>query len=294
VNERGALVMNWIERWRAIAARISGLMEATKFQLQAYQVQNHNTGMLRALIHDLRQIHEELKILHEDCHSQMPPLAATALQEFCNKPIPDPTPTGEAVDFQLLIPTAIFLSRFNYLIQDMEIEGRTATELAFEHLRRLIAIDKDVRAKWSDAFQQGETACEKMGAVHLLAHGIWAFKVRNGRAETDLVYGETEGSPNSVIRRTARALVLTEWKLVRDPRGADSKGAEARRQASEYSGGVLGDLELKRTRFIVLVGQHEQTPPDDREEGGVNYRHIWLSVDPKTPSVSARRRALRE
>jgi hypothetical protein len=189
-----------------------------------------------------------------------------------------------------LIPTAIFLSHFNYLIEDIEIQGRTATELAFEHLRRLIAIDEDVRAKWSYAYKQGEIAYEKMGAVHLLAHGIWAFKVRNGRAETDLVYGETEGSTNSVIRRTARALVLTEWKLVRDPREVDSKAAEARRQASEYSGGVLGDLELKRTRFIVLVGLHQQTPPDDRDEGGMNYRHIWVSVDPNAPSVSARRR----
>src|SRR5262249_43260521 len=141
--------------------------------------------------------------------------------------------------------------------------------LAFHHLQRLIAVDGEVRKKWKKAFADGETSCEKLGAVHLLAHGIWAFKVRGSYAETDLVYGETEGLSKNLIGRVARAMVLTEWKVVRDPKEVERKAAEARTETDDYEAGVLGDLELKRTRYIVLVGQRQNPPPADIEQGAV-------------------------
>jgi hypothetical protein len=284
--------VNWIERWQAISARIAGLIESGELLVRLYALQQANTGMVRRIMQELAQTHQELVLLLEDCESDMPPLAATALREYCRDPIsPDAGSSGDAVELQPLVKLQLLRTRFNYLIRDSEIESRNATELAFEHLQRLIAVDLQVREKWIAAFKAGETSCEKLGSVHLLAHGIWAFKVKGGRAETDLVYGEAEPRLTSdARRRVARAMVLTEWKIVRDAERAGVKAREAREEAKEYTVGILGDLELKRTRYVVLVACRQQQLLSDVYENGVCYRHILLAVDPEVPSKSARRR----
>ena len=48
-------------------------------------------------------------------------------------------------------------TEFEYLIRDRELEARTLTELAFEHLGRLLVVDEDTKAKWSKAFDSHET-----------------------------------------------------------------------------------------------------------------------------------------
>jgi hypothetical protein len=126
--------------------------------------------------------------------------------------------------------------------------------------------------------------------VHLLSHGIWAFKVVGPGAATDLVYGDPLPERAPLAKRIARALVLTEWKLVRKESELDEKAREGRRQAEIYAAGVLGDLELKRTRYIVLVSESELRPPDDFPEKGIIYRHVIIPVKPKSPSLAARQR----
>ena len=163
------------------------------------------------------------------------------------------------------------------------------TELAFEHLARLLAIDGDTRAKWLKAFESHETHCEQLGAVHLLSHGIWGFKVSSAGSATDLVFGEPLEKQVAAIRRTARALVLTEWKLVRNTDELDAQATKARRQGELYSAGVLHDIVLKSTRYIILVYRKRLQPPDDLRESGVIYRHIVVPVVPDLPSVAARR-----
>jgi hypothetical protein len=281
--------VNWIGRWRAISARIVGLVEATNFLLRTYRIQNQNTGEVGRLLRELKQIQEELKTLHQDCHGQIPPLAAASLKEYCGEPIATSSASGDATELQLLARIQVFRAKFDYLIRDSEIEARSITELAFHHLRRLIAVDADVREKWKLAYSNGEISCERLGAVHLLAHGIWAFKARGGHAETDLVYGEVDGLSRTQIERVARVVVLTEWKVVRDPKDINKKAGEARRETDEYEAGVLGDLELKRTRYIILIGQRQNRPPEDVEQRGILYRHIWIPVEPESPSMAARR-----
>jgi hypothetical protein len=141
--------------------------------------------------------------------------------------------------------------------------------MAFEHLRRQLMVDEDIRKKWQDAFGKHETACEKLGAIHLLSHGIWAFKVIASGGATDLVFGDPVENYAKMMRRTARALVLTEWKLIKRQDEITTKAQQARDQAQIYSGGVLGDAELKRTRYVVLVCQSDLTPPDDTSIGAV-------------------------
>jgi hypothetical protein len=82
--------------------------------------------------------------------------------------------------------------------------------------------------------------------------------------------------------------VLTEWKIVRNPKDIEQKAAEARRQTDEYEAGVLGDLELKGTRYIILVGQSQNRGLEDVQNKGICYRHIWLAVEPRAPSKAAR------
>jgi hypothetical protein len=152
-------------------------------------------------------------------------------------------------------------------------------------------VEDDVRNKWWKAYSTRETACEKLGAVHLLAHGIWAFKVNAPGSATDLVFGDPIEGHSPVMRRAARALVLTEWKLVRNPGEIKAKAEEARGQTNFYSTGVLGDIELKGTRYIVLVCEPDLSTSDDVKSGIVTYRHIIIPIGPESPSVAARRKA---
>lgn len=111
-------------------------------------------------------------------------------------------------------------------------------------------MDEDLRAKWVTAFDRREETCEKLGALHLLAHGIYAFKVDGKGAGTDLVMND---HLSSALAHNVDALVATEWKLVRNGAKADTLVEQERDQLRRYVSGPLGDVELRHTRYI-LVG----------------------------------------
>lgn len=286
--------MTWLEQWRGLAARIDGLIRAGEFLVSAFKVNSADAfGVVRkSFLPELVAIIDEIDCLGKTYASELPPQAAAALQKYVlqgwNKSLND-----GAVDIQTLAPLASFRSQFEYLIRDVEVERRSLTELAFEHLRRQLVVDADIRKKWQDAFESHETACERLGAVHLLSHGIWAFKVVAPGGATDLVFDDPVEKYAGVMRRAARALVLTEWKLIKRLDEIAMKAQEARTQAAIYSGGVLGDAELKQTRYIVLVSQSDLTSPDDVSVGAVTYRHILLPMCPMVPSVMARKKTSR-
>lgn len=158
--------------------------------------------------------------------------------------------------------------------------------------------DPDIRDKWQRAFKKGETHCEKLGAVHLLSHGIWAFKAHGEKGRTDLVMNEPI-TDTSMIEKTSTALVLTEWKKYngndnkRENESLQDTILSAQVQARNYSSGVLGGVELVGYRYIVVVSEKslpaeffgdKPGSPDD----GVIYRHINIPVNPATPSVEAK------
>jgi hypothetical protein len=287
--------MTWLEQWRALAARIDGLIRAGEFLVSAFRVNGaDNFDVVRkSFLPELASITAEIEDLGKTYTSELPHKASEALQKYIAQGWRGGLNTGP-VDIQALAPLASFRSQFEYLIRDSEAEGRNLAELAFEHLRRQLVVDEDIRTKWLNAFDRHETACERLGAVHLLSHGIWAFKVVAPGAATDLVFGDPVEQHAQVLRRTARALVLTEWKLVKRPDKITAKAQEGRDQAAIYCGGVLGDAELKRTRYVVLVCQSDLRPPDDLTVGTITYRHVVLPVSPKTPSTMARSQKGRE
>lgn len=241
----------------------------------------------RVLTPQLLHIVDELRSLLADATEEMPVAAVAALEEFLEASWPG-TQLDGPTDIQTIVPFAVLRSQLEYLLSDAEAEGRSVTELAFEHLRRTLAVDADLQTKWLNAFDTREDHVEKLGAVHLLSHGIWAFKVSAAGAATDLVLGEPLADSKR-IRTAARSLVLTEWKLVKNDDEADEKATEARRQIDLYRSGVLRSIELKNTRYIVLVFRDHPVDVADIVQGLHTYRHISLAIAPQSPSVAARR-----
>jgi hypothetical protein len=285
----------WLERWRALAARIDGLLSAATFLVDALKVHTSDVHQTyrKSLLPEFKEISDEISELRKTYEAELPVKAVDALKRYESHDWygkvknPGGSDTGHAI--QVLAPLGAFRSEFEYLISDTEIEARNTTELAFEHLRRQIVVDDEIRTKWKNAFSKHETVCERLGAVHLLGHGIWGFKAES-KGATDLVFGNPIGRHMPRSRRIARALVLTEWKLVKKPNDSDEIAKQARSQVRNYAAGVLGDLELKRTRYVVLVTKKDLLPPKDVDDGVITYRHIVIPTDPEFPSVDARRR----
>jgi len=176
-----------------------------------------------------------------------------------------------------------FRAEFEYHLSDTAAVARRLSDRPLTHLQRSIVVDSELRQKWNEAFEAGEPACERLGAVHLLLHGIWAFKVNTAGERTDLVFNEPL-LEFSYIERTAEALVLTEWKRVLSQAETEARAADARKQAARYTVGALGGLELAGYRFIVLVSKEPLTLPENHPENGVLYLHRNVAVDPKPPS----------
>jgi hypothetical protein len=172
-----------------------------------------------------------------------------AINEFLTKGDPlvadengSPDAAQERV-WAALVLLGAFETEMTYLLSDVRESIRARSERAFSHLQRLIVVDEDLRAKWQKAFEAGEVACERLGAVHLLLHGIWAFKVDAAGARTDLVFQEPIGDPTSA-QRYSEGFVLTEWKKAGAAGEAERRFEEARNQARRYTQGPLASTEL--------------------------------------------------
>jgi hypothetical protein len=165
---------------------------------------------------------------------------------------------------------------------------RRLVERAFLHLNRTLTVDPDARDRWGEAFAQGEPRCEQLGALHLLSHGIYAFKADAGSGRTDLILGTPVSLADDV--RSAEALVLTEWKLFRDGDDAAAKALEGKSQAERYAQVELAGIELRGHRYVVLVSM-QPIPfqfPRDETDRGVRTHYVNVVIDPPSPSVQAR------
>lgn len=172
---------------------------------------------------------------------------------------------------------------------DRDALGRRNTERAFEHLQRSIVADEIYRERWYSAYKAGETACERLGAVHLLLHGIWAFKAHAEGERTDLVLQDKLAIGNA--ERTADTIVLTEWKLAKKRSEVAAKTEDGMRQARIYSGSSLAAIELASVRYIIVVTDEREVMRDDESVGSVTYRFINIAVSPLGPSATARKRS---
>lgn len=175
-------------------------------------------------------------------------------------------------------------------LADSEAERRSVVERAFEHLQRAIVVDPDLRQKWVAAHAVDEPACEKVGAVHLLWHGIWGFKAHATGERTDLVLGEIiDAATITRAERAGTALVLTEWKRVTPNKSLPDAVKEIEAQVQMYRRGSLVAVELQRTCYGVVVSEKRLPMPAETVLANYTLRFINVAVDPETPSAAARR-----
>jgi hypothetical protein len=285
-----------LEPWQALSRRIQGLVKAAQLckPNESYSIVNRLGVQALKILGDLERFRASFS------HS-LPPSAMTAISDCvrldvdisAGKLLHNPDTTGDLRKEQIwsaLVLLAAFETEMTFTLSDAQVAIRTRSERAFSHLKRLIVVDSIIRERWIEALKSGEVACEKLGAVHLLWHGIWAFKVSAEGERTDLVYQETavgiaEG------QRFADGLVLTEWKVAKTDNEAQKRFDEARIQAKRYAEGVLAGNELRAFRYLVVVSNNHITVPEDFEDEAVVYRHINIVTSPATPSQHSKRRS---
>jgi hypothetical protein len=281
--------MNWVDDARALDQRIRGLVEAGNFFIGTLAVNSEDPYAVcdRYLSAEARRIFEEVVAFHERYAGVLPSAASDAIGRFVSSATRLMT-GGDVTKLEglkaRLALLAVFRAELAYHLSDQAAVARRLSERAFQHLQRRIVADPTEHARWAEAFKQGETACEKLGAAHLLWHGLWGFKVSGAGEATDLIFGEPIDV--TAVQSAAEALVLTEWKLVRQPSQATSQAQQAHAQASRYARGVLGGLELRDYRYLVIVSEDFVDLPEDFTEDDVRYRHVNIAVSPKSPSKS--------
>jgi hypothetical protein len=284
--------VSYAEQWRALANRIRSLRSAAELYAQfLIGSQTDSYGAGKELGTHCQSILGALKGFYQLFHTTLPPDAKDCLQRFLDghpaKVIADADAAREAKAGIVFL--AALESEMSFLLAGRQELIRARSERAFLHLQRLLIVDGDVRAKWKAAFEGvGEISCEQLGGVHLLWHGIWAFKINADGARTDLVFPEP--IEESFEQRGIEGLVLTEWKLA-DATNARARFEEARKQATLYTQGPLVGTELSGYRYAVVVSLKDLSTadvPDDLDVGGVIYRHINIAIEPRRPSKQAR------
>lgn len=177
-------------------------------------------------------------------------------------------------------------SEITYILTGRQEQIRVRSERAFLLLNRQLVVDEEVCRKWRSAFdEEHEPACERLGSIHLLSQGIYAFKINADGARTDLIFNEP---PDAAVSRAAEGLVLTEWKKAQSnnwPVQYDT----ARVQSDLYRRGVLAGIELRDYCYLVAVSLQQLPRKEDLVSGGVCFRHINIVVDPDTPADAAKK-----
>ncbi len=281
--------MSWHSQWHSLSRQIEGLLEAGRFYVEFANVNSSDPFRLadKDLGDRIRQLSAQLREYRAKYQSTLPEEAGRSLGQITGRLDEALAPKSSVKGMFLvqLATTALaaFRAEFEYHISDLSFTARRLSERAFVHLQRTIMADDSARSRWKSAFETNEVAVERLGAVHLLQHGIWAFKADTVGGRTDLVLGEPL-TELAVAERTAEALVLTEWKLVRKPRETLSQADQALLQATRYAGGSLAGFELADYRYLVLVSEKALDVPADQEHDGATYHYVNIAVDPDVPS----------
>lgn len=282
--------ITYLAAWRPISARIHGLEKASAVYAGFLAVNSASQyGADKTLQKHCEDILTNLDQFREAFSDSLPEMANVAIERFMEdggKQIRENSAGDAKLVRTIIVKLVAFEAELTFCLDSQMERVRSAAELAFMHLQRLIVVDEDYRAKWRKAFEAHETHCENLGALHLLWHGIWAFKVDASGGKTDLVYQEPLKIGSVPI---ALGMVLTEWK--RGAQNPETAYVAAKEQAALYSGGVLAGVELVSHRYLVVVTKTQIVTPDDSIEGGIVYRHINIAVEPEAPSTAAKRLA---
>jgi hypothetical protein len=282
----------WRTEWLALSRRILGLLEAAKFHVSCRNTNDPYGVAQNKLIPGTQAIFREVKTFRDRHANTLPAEALSALYFFVSHFNSAPDQAAHAdLSLHYRVTTLVALeAEISYHLTDFTARAKRLSERAFAHLQRSIVADPDCAARWQRAFSDGETACERLGAAHLLLHGIWAFKANSEGERTDLILGDLLVDRLSGIEDVAEALVLTEWKKVKKASELQTARDSAHKQAKHYAGSSLVGVELDAYRYLVLVTDRGLKMPDNVVDAGVLYCHINIAVNPLIPSRAARQR----
>lgn len=284
--------MTWQREWVALTRRIQSLVQAANVYAQFLHSNSkdpeHGGKELRQ---QARCAYQELASFKNSYSHRLPDLATQALERWLEQHSTlFSSERGSAEQFfqddlKAMLPMlAAIESEVTFHLSDRQEALRLRSERAFSHLQRSIVADEAIRERWQGAFQkQGEVACERLGAAHLLSHGIWAFKAHAEKGRTDLIF-QDRLDDLAEVERAAEGLVLTEWKKAGSEAEALKQLADARQQAERYAGDTLAGLELRTYRYLVVVTERAVRFEGEERQEGVVYRQINLAVDPEVPS----------
>lgn len=283
--------MTWRTEWAALSNQIHGLLEAGHFLFQATRDRKtENQVVFRNVLQPHSElIRDNIQKFLEMYESNISPPAVKCMRNFITtyQDLCSNREWTKIVTVQTALTLlASFRSEVSYHLSDIQAVSLRLTERAFIHLRRSIVADPSIRERWKKAFDGGERDCEKLGAAHLLSHGVWAFKASAKGERTDLIFGEPLRD-FTTIQSVAETLVLTEWKVVRNPaKELKRKAEQAFKQAKRYARGLLAGLELANYRYLVIVSKDNVDMPADLIDDHVDYRYFNIAVDPSPPSRS--------
>jgi hypothetical protein len=182
--------------WAAIASRIDGLVQATNVYFAAMAISRDDPYSCanKQLLPEGAAIHSALRDFKSRHERSLPEGVIAAIDRIGSGDTPKYFTKGwdaGAGGLKTVVPVLVATrSEIAFHLADFSASAKRLTERAFLHLKRSIVADKEIRQKWQDAFSKGEPDCEKLGAVHLLLHGIWAFKANEAGERTDLVLGD--------------------------------------------------------------------------------------------------------
>lgn len=284
--------MRWQAEWRALSQKLDALREVTRAFTDGGALAEYYGASNVTLVPALKDLWDDLNRFASTFGSALPPKAAATLNRhlFANpKPFKRDGQGADALQGAVFMLGILMAARadVDYALADTEVVARRLVDRAFTHLQRSLVADRFVNAKWRRAFREGETACERLGAVHLLSHGLWAFKADAKGGRTDLIIGGPVRLDHA--SRSAEAMVLTEWKLVRNTDDPAAKLEEAITQAQIYCEEVLAGFEIESRRYAVLVAERNLSGlPDATERAGKTYQTVAVTVTPATPSVRSK------
>jgi hypothetical protein len=273
--------------WRAISSRIQALVDAGSFFLRTNESDAH--GASSHLIENAHDTVRSLQRLYKQCDGQLASEQKECLFVFLrsymnNLMPPRADPMGFSGVTSVLTYLASFRAEFDYLLRDNAAVVRSLVERALVHLQRTLVVDGIVQSLWKTKFDQGETACEALGACHLLLHGVWAFKTSAKGERTDLVLGEPLDTSLNTVQRVSVGLILTEWKVVSRVGELEQKLQAAYQQAKRYCQGILAGFEVSSPRYLIIVSADFLTMPEPRQEEDVTYEYQNIAICPSSPS----------
>ncbi|MBC7372281.1 MAG: hypothetical protein H7326_11985 [Bdellovibrionaceae bacterium] len=270
--------MTWISRWKIISTQITQIQEVSRSyfdSINSFGVDHYGIGG-SSLIPAARDIFAEVVDMKKS-FPMIPRDVIMIIAKLEKNFSSHHKFTGIPGVGGAMVHLGIFNSEMNFYLKNNETLIKDKVKLAFLHLQRTLIVDADARKKWTTAFNEGEESIEKLGANHLLAHGLWAFKSCDETLKKDLVLGTAIRAEE--VQAVGACLVLTEWKKT-TPETILEQSKAAFADARKHSEEPVAGSELKFEKYLILVSENLLSVPASVVEDDVRYVYMNLAINP--------------